>query len=66
MANYSNVKGFTVQTLSTDTVANQFAGGSWASGGAIPVNINSGVGFGTQTASVIGGGYDGSSYPSNV
>ena len=66
MAKYSDIKGFTVQTLSTDTVANQFAGGSWASGGAIPVNINSGVGFGTQTASVIGGGYDGSSYPSNV
>ena len=66
MAKYSDIKGFTVQTLSTDTVASQFAGGAWASGGAIPVNINSGVGFGTQTASVIGGGYDGSSYPSNV
>ena len=27
MAKYSDIKGFTVQTLSTDTVANQFAGG---------------------------------------
>ena len=58
MANYSDIKGFTVQTLSTDTVASQFAGGAWASGGAIPVNINSGVGFGTQTAALVGGGYD--------
>ena len=33
MAKYSDIKGFTVQTLSTDTVASQAAGGSWASGG---------------------------------
>ena len=35
MATYSNTKGFTVQTLSTDPVASQVAGGSWASGTAI-------------------------------
>jgi len=35
MANYSDIKGFTVQTLSTDTIANQGAGGSWASGGSM-------------------------------
>ena len=51
MANYSDIKGFTVQTLSTDTIANQAAGGTWASGG----NMNSGKyagigGAGTQTA----------------
>jgi len=41
MAKYSDIKGFTVQTLSTDTVASQQAGGTWSSGGeaggAIPV-----------------------------
>jgi len=35
MAKYSDIKGFTVQTLSTDTVASQAAGGSWASGSAM-------------------------------
>ena len=33
MAKYSDIKGFTVQTLSTDTIASAAAGGSWASGG---------------------------------
>ena len=37
MAKYSDIKGFTVQTL-TDTIANQMVGGSWASGG----NVNTG------------------------
>ena len=31
MAKYSDIKGFTVQTLSTDTIASQFVGGAWAS-----------------------------------
>ena len=31
MANYSDIKGFTVQTLSTDTIASAIDGGSWAS-----------------------------------
>jgi hypothetical protein len=31
MAKYSDIKGFTVQTLSTDTIANAAAGGTWAS-----------------------------------
>ncbi len=35
MAKYSDIKGFTVQTLSTDTIASQIAGGSWSSGGAM-------------------------------
>ena len=35
MANYSDIKGFTVQTLSTDTIASQQAGGTWASGTAL-------------------------------
>ena len=35
MAKYSDIKGFTVQTLSSDPAASQAAGGSWASGGNI-------------------------------
>ena len=35
MATYAKEKGFTVQTLSTDTIASQFAGGTWSSGGSI-------------------------------
>jgi len=60
MANYSDIKGFTVQTLSTDTIANQMAGGSWASGG----NVNTGRyamgSVGLQTAALIAAGSTGS------
>ena len=35
MAKYSDIKGFTVQTLSSDTAASAIAAGSWASGGAL-------------------------------
>ena len=59
MAKYSDIKGFTVQTLSSDPAASQFAGGSWASGGAVPTGAYSVLGFGTQTAAVAGGGYRG-------
>jgi hypothetical protein len=34
MANYSDIKGFTVQTLSSDTAASAINTGSWASGGS--------------------------------
>ena len=59
MAKYSDIKGFTVQTLSTDTVASQFAGGTWASGASVPTGAYSVIGFGTQTAALAGGGYRG-------
>ena len=59
MAKYSDIKGFTVQSLASDTVASQFAGGTWASGGAVPTGAYSVLGFGTQTAAVAGGGYRG-------
>ena len=36
MAKYSDIKGFTVQTVSTDPVASAVAGGAWASGGNLP------------------------------
>ena len=50
MAKYSDIKGFTVQTLSSDTVASQIAGGSWASGGSLNTarGFSSGGGAGTS------------------
>ena len=36
MAKYSDIKGFTVQTVSSDPVASQATGGAWASGGSLP------------------------------
>jgi len=74
MANYSDIKGFTIQTLSTDTIANQAAGGAWASGGSLNNGLVGNAGFGTYTAAVSAGGtkspgitnvvehYDGSSW----
>ena len=56
MAKYSDIKGFTVQTLSTDTVASQAAGGAWASGGSMPAAKYVGLNAGTQTSNVIAGG----------
>ena len=35
MAKYSDIKGFTVQTVSSDPAASQAAGGSWATGGSL-------------------------------
>ena len=35
MGKYSDIKGFTVQTVSTDPVASQALGGSWSSGGSL-------------------------------
>ena len=75
MANYSDIKGFTVQTLSSDTAASAAATGSWSSGGNLNTARQSARGMGgSQTASIIisgspGGGntadvelYDGSSW----
>mgnify|MGYP001376925700 CR=1 FL=1 len=40
MAKYSDIKGFTVQTLSTDTIASAAAGGTWASSPSANVRNN--------------------------
>ena len=70
MATYAKEKGFTVQTLSTDTIASQVLGGTWSTGGTMNVS-DSRQGTGTQTAAIIFGGqtvianaetYDGSSF----
>ena len=62
MAKYSDIKGFTVQTLSSDPGATQFAAGSWASDAPAPQATQSAGSFGTSTAAVSSGGYDGTAY----
>ena len=61
MAKYSDIKGFTVQTLSSDTFASQLEGGSWSSGGNVNTARASGGGAGTaQTEALLFGGTGGS------
>ena len=38
MAKYSDIKGFTVQTVTSDPAASVGATGSWASGGSLNTN----------------------------
>jgi len=58
MAKYSDIKGFTVQTVSTDPVASQGAGGTWSSGGDMnTARIASTGTSSSSTNSIIGGGY---------
>jgi hypothetical protein len=63
MANYSDIKGFTVQTVSSDPAASTAATGSWASGGTINNARDLLGGAGPQTSALIFGGqpYPGSS-----
>ena len=59
MAKYSDIKGFTVQTLSSDTAASAITAGSWASGGALNTARGQGGGAGvSQTATVVFGGQE--------
>jgi hypothetical protein len=60
MAKYSDIKGFTVQTLSSDTVASRAGGGSWSSGGDLNTARSYLVGVGISTAALAAGGYTGS------
>ena len=57
MANYSNVKGFTVQTVTSDPAASRAATGSWSSGGSMNTARRSLFGAGLQTAAIAAGGY---------
>ena len=64
MAKYSNIKGFTVQTVSSDPVASAVAGGAWASGGNLPSVLYENAGAGaTQNASMNFGGQGNSPSP---
>ena len=62
MSKYKEIKGFKVQTLSSDPVASGLAGASWSSGGSLNVGKywNGRSGAGTQTAGLIAGGHNGS------
>ena len=73
MAKYSDIKGFTVQTVSTDPAASAAASGSWASGGDMNTTHAYAGAAGTQTAGLVFAGvtpaqtantesYDGSSW----
>ena len=54
MAEYKGIKGFKVQTVSTDPVASAIAGGTWASGGDLNTGRGlMGNGMGTQTAAAV-------------
>ena len=57
MAKYSDIKGFTVQTLSTDPAASIAASGSWASGPNLNAACREGGGSGTSTSAINVGGY---------
>jgi hypothetical protein len=61
MAKYSDIKGFTVQTLSSDTTASAIPGTTWSSGGALPsaVNENAGAGATYNAALSFGGNISG-------
>jgi hypothetical protein len=57
MAEYKGIKGFKVQTVSTDPAASAIAGGTWASGTSLNTARKGMGGFGLQTAAVASGGY---------
>ena len=59
MAKYSDIKGFTVQTLASDTTASQAEGGSWASANSMNTARLGGVGAGQSPAAIMAGGYVG-------
>ena len=57
MANYKDIKGFHVQSLSSDPVSTQAEAGTWASGGDVNTARYAGQGSGTQTAGLATGGF---------
>jgi hypothetical protein len=59
MAEYKGIKGFKVQTVSTDPAASILATGAWASGGTMNNTYNaSGGDGGTSSAAFAAGGVD--------
>ena len=57
MADYSTIKGFTIQTLASDPYTSAVSSGTWASGNVMnQARANLG-GCGTQTAGLGFGGY---------
>ena len=67
MANYSDIKGFTVQTLSSDPAASVADTGSWAAGGNMHTARELFASAGTvHTAALASAGYNGSTHVNNV
>ena len=62
MTDFKGIRGWKVQTLSSDPVASQELGGSWASGGNLNTARGRTAGGGTQTAAITTGGSAGPSY----
>jgi len=56
MADYSTIKGFTVQSYTTDPYATAVEGATWASGGALTTAVTLMAGAGSQTAALSAGG----------
>ena len=56
MADYSTIKGFTIQSLASDPYASEVLAGTWASGNDMNTARYTCQGFGTQTAALCGGG----------
>ena len=57
MADYSTIKGFTVQSLASDPYASAVLGATWSSGGALGTALyTQGAGGGTLTAAITMGG----------
>ena len=56
MAKYSDIKGFTVQTLTSDTAPSVVSTGSWSSGGSLNTARLQGGAAGTYTAGLVFGG----------
>ena len=56
MTTYKGIKGLGIQNVTSDAVASQMAGGSWASGVNSNTARESGGGAGIQTAALLFGG----------
>ena len=56
MADYSTIKGFSVETLASDPYTSSAAAGTWASGNAMPAYKYMPFEAGTQTANLQAGG----------
>jgi hypothetical protein len=64
MAEYKGIKGFKVQTVSTDPVESGIAGATWSSIASLNTGREGVSSGGTTTAGIVAGGYDGEGYPS--
>ena len=62
MAEFKTIKGQTIQNRTSDPLVAGISGATWSSGSTAPQTTQSGGSFGTSTAAVSTGGYDGEAY----